>query len=330
MSDSLFVVFGAGQIGSLVTSRLLATGHRVRQVRRTGGTTVKGALEVRGGDVADLQFAEEAGKGATALVNCVVPPYHQWGELLEKVNDGVLHAAKTTKAPLVVLDNLYGYGRPAGAITETSPVAPVSRKGELRAKVAQKLLDAHRSGDARVAIARAADFYGPGVLLAAIFGERFVQRALKGKAVECFGPPDLAHSYAYVADVADGVVSLLQSEKAWGEVWHLPVAKAESTREVAARFGRELGTPLGATVLPAFVLHLLGLFVPAAKELIEMRYQWQLPFVLDDARFRAAFGATATSLDEGVRATVKWMKAGARPADAQGFLQQVSHSTAKT
>jgi nucleoside-diphosphate-sugar epimerase len=42
--------------------------------------------------------------------------------------------------------------------------------------------------------------------------------------------------------------------------------------------------------------------------MLEMRYQWQSPFVLDDAKFRAAFGGTATSLEAGVQATVKWMK----------------------
>ena len=244
----------------------------------------------------------------TALIHCVVPPYHQWGELLEKVNDGVLHAAKTSRAPLVVLDNLYGYGRVDGPMKETSPVAPISRKGALRAKVAQRLLDAHRAGDARVTLARAADFYGPGVTLTAVFGERFIGRALAGKNGECFGPPDLPHSYSYGPDVAAGLVTLAQSEKSWGEVWHLPVAPAESTRAVVERFGRELGTPLQTRVVPGFVLQVMGLFVPPVKELLEMRYQWQAPFVLDDAKFRAAFGGTATSLDEGVRATVKWMK----------------------
>ena len=312
MSESLFVVFGAGQIGGQVAERLLAAGHRVRQVRRSGGTKVTGALEVRGGDVAELRFAEEAAHGATALIHCVVPPYHQWSELLEKVNDGVLHAARTSKAPLVVIDNLYGYGRPEGAMKETSPAAPISRKGELRVKVAQKLLDAHRSGDARVAIARAADFYGPGVTRASVFGERFIGRALAGKSGECFGPPGLLHSYSYAADVAAGLVTLATSDRAWGEVWHLPVAPAESTRDVVTRFGRELGSPLSTRVVPGLVLHAMGLFVPEVKEMLEMRYQWQVPFVLDDAKFRAAFSSSATSLDEGVRETVKWMKE-ARP-----------------
>lgn len=308
MSDSLFVVFGAGQIGGQVTQRLLAAGHRVRQVRRSGGASTKGALEVRGGDLADLTFAEEVGRGATALIHCAVPPYHQWAALLEQVNAGVLHAAKTSKAPLVVLDNLYGYGKPVGPMTEASPVAPISRKGELRAKVAAQLLDAHARGDARVAIARASDFYGPGITLAAIFGERFIGRALAGKAGECFGPPELLHSYSYGPDVAQGLITLANSSKAWGEVWHLPVAPAEPTRSVVARFGDELGVKLGTNVVPTVVLHALGLFVPAMKELIEMAYQWRVPFVLDDAKFRAAFGVQPTALEVGVRETVKWMK----------------------
>ena len=324
MNESLFVVFGAGQIGSQVTSRLLAAGHRVRQVRRSGGTTVNDRLEVRGGDLTDLHFAQESARGATALIHCAVPPYHQWGELLAPMNEGVLHAAKTSKAPLVVLDNLYGYGRPDGPMRETSAVAPISRKGEFRAKVAQRLLDAHRAGEARVAIARAADFYGPGITLAGVFGERFVQRALKGKNTECFGPPDMLHSYSYAPDVADGLVTLATSEKSWGEVWHLPVARAESTRQVVERFARELGVSLEVSVLPVFVLRLLGLFVPAAKELIEMRYQWQTPFVLDDSKFRAAFGGEATSLDAGVAATAKWMRSLRSGASAAASTTQAS------
>lgn len=308
MNDSLFVVFGAGQIGSQVTQRLLAAGHRVRQVRRSGGASVNGRLETRGGDLTDLRFAEEVARGATALIHCAVPPYHQWGELLAPMNEGVLHAAKTSKAPLVVLDNLYGYGRPDAPMRETSTVAPISRKGEFRARVAQRLLEAHRSGEARVSIARAADFYGPGITLAGVFGERFVERALKGKSAECFGPPEILHSYSYGPDVAAGLVTLATSEKSWGEIWHLPVASAESTAAVVARFARELGVSLDVTVLPVMVLRLLGLFVPAARELIEMRYQWQVPFVLDDSKFRAAFGTEPTSLDAGVAATVKWMR----------------------
>ncbi|MFT3711874.1 MAG: NAD-dependent epimerase/dehydratase family protein [Archangium sp.] len=308
MNEQPIVVLGAGQIGSLVTQKLLAAGHRVRQVRRSGAPRSDGLLEVVSGDLSDLAFAERIGRDARAVIHCATPPYHQWMSLLEPLNAGALHAAQN--APLVVLDNLYGYGRPTGPLTETSPVNPCSRKGELRARVAQRLLDAK----AHVTIARASDFYGPNITLAATFGERFGQRIVKGKAGECFGDPTLLHSYSFAGDVADGLITLaLAPQKQSGEIWHLPVAKAESTAAVVSRFGRALGFPDVKTVtVPAPVLHVMGLFVPAVKELIEMRYQWQVPFVLDDSKFRAAFGTGATSLDDGVMATVRALRP-ARP-----------------
>lgn len=316
MNDTI-VVFGAGQIGGQVTQQLLAAGHRVRQVRRSGNAKTEGALEVRVGDLTDPSFAKDVSAGAKALIHCAVPPYHQWTTLLEPMNAGVLHAAKTSGAPLVVLDNLYGYGVPSGPMTETSPVHPCSKKGELRARVAASLLDAHRRGDARVAVARASDFYGPGITLAATFGERFLGRLQKGQPGECFGPPSLPHSYSYGGDVAAGLVTLaLQAEVSMGEVWHLPVAPAESTAAVVAHFGRAMGLakPLAMSQVPGFVLQVMGVFSPPVKELLEMRYQWQAPFVLDDAKFRARFGSSATSLEEGTRATVAWLQAQRRAA----------------
>ena len=162
-----------------------------------------------------------------------------------------------------------------------------------------------------MAIARASDFYGPRVLLAGTFGERFFGRIVKGKPTECFGDAALPHSYSYAPDVAAGLVTLaLSADKSAGEVWHLPVAPAESTAAVVDRFSRALGFGPGRTTsVPTLVLRAMGLFVPAAGELIEMRYQWEVPFVLDDEKFRAAFGGTATSLDDGVQATVAWLKA---------------------
>ena len=309
MNDTI-VVFGAGQIGGQVTEQLLAAGHRVRQVRRSGVAKKEGRLEVRVGDLTDLAFAKDVSVGASGLVHCAVPPYHQWSTLLEPMTAGVLHAAKTSGAPLVVLDNLYGYGVPDGPMTETSPVNPCSRKGELRARVAASLLDAHRRGDARVALARASDFYGPGITLAAIFGERFLARLQKGLPGECFGPPTLEHSYSYGGDVAAGLVTLaLQPGASMGEVWHLPVAPAESTAAVVSHFGRAMGMPkLGTSQVPGFVLQVMGVFSPPVKELLEMRYQWQTPFVLDDTKFRARFGGQATSLEAGTRATVAWLR----------------------
>ena len=53
----------------------------------------------------------------------------------------------------------------------------------------------------------------------------------------------------------------------------------------------------------------LGLVWPLMREVGEMSYQWQAPFILDDSKFRATFGATATPWPEALAATVAWARA---------------------
>jgi hypothetical protein len=56
------------------------------------------------------------------------------------------------------------------------------------------------------------------------------------------------------------------------------------------------------------MLRLAGLFVPEARESVEMSYEFEKPFVLDATKFIRAFGDIATPHLEGIRATVEWYK----------------------
>ena len=60
---------------------------------------------------------------------------------------------------------------------------------------------------------------------------------------------------------------------------------------------------------PTWALRLAGLVVPAARETVEMRYEFEEDFVVDDSAFRAAFGLAATPLDEALADTVAWWRA---------------------
>ena len=53
----------------------------------------------------------------------------------------------------------------------------------------------------------------------------------------------------------------------------------------------------------------MGLVVPLMREINEMLYQWDEPFVVDDRRFRERFGMHPTDADEAAQATVNWAKA---------------------
>lgn len=308
MNNELHVVLGAGQVGTLVARRLLAQGHRVRQVRR--GTEGLPGVEVRSGSLADPAFARAAMEGATVAYHCVNAAYDKWATELLPLTRGVLAGAAGSGARLVVLDNLYMYGKAdQHAMDEDTPVAPSSEKGRLRAEAARLLLDAHARGEARVVIGRASDFYGPGAANAHL-GERFFQRILAGKAGECMGDPDVPHTYSYTPDVADGLVTLgTASDDAWGRPWMLPAVDPVTPREMTRRFGVALGVDARISRVPRFALTLMGWFSPVMREIAEMTYQWESPYRLVDTRFRARFGALPTPLDHGVAATAEWARA---------------------
>lgn len=304
--SELHVVLGAGQIGTLLAQRLLAQGHRVRQVRRGPAGAPAPGLEWWSGDLSDPQFAKEAMSGASVAYQCVCPPYHRWPQELPQLVRGTLEGAARSGAKLVVLDNLYAYGKPEGPIDEETPQNPCSKKGELRARLADEMLATHRRGDARVVLGRASDFFGPGVTLASIFGERYYRRVLSGKAAETFGDASMPHTYSYGPDVAEGLRLLGTREAALGKVWMLPASMSGSTTVALEHMARALGAHTGVTKVPTFVLRALGVFVPAMAEMVEMVYQWEVPFVVSDERFLRTFGVTATPAVRAAGDTAAW------------------------
>lgn len=307
MNNELHVVLGAGQIGSRLSKLLLAKGHRVRIIQRSKPSASVANLEHMAGDITDLGFAEQATRGASVVYDCMNPPYHLWPEQLLAMGCGAVHGASCAGAKLVALDCLYMYGRPNGPLTENAPLTPCSKKGVLRVELANMRLTAHRQGKVPVAIGRASDFFGPNLQFSA-WGDRFFQRIHAGQAAECMGDPDMPHAYTYADDVARGLVTLGERSEALGRVWHLPTNPAESTRSLAKKLGAALGLDVKTKRVPKLLLRGIGLFDPFMREVVEMTYQWEMPFAVDDSAFRQAFGYGATPVAEQVAATAAWAR----------------------
>lgn len=309
-SPPLHVVFGAGQIGRRLAAELLDRGLRVRLVQRGAPRPARDGLAWHRADATDAAAAAEAARGAAVVYDCTNPAaYHRWDTLLLPLKRGVREAAARAGARLVVLDNLYMYGRPpSGApFDEDTPLAPCSRKGELRALLARELLEAHARGDVRATSGRASDFFGPGVGNA-LLGERFAARVLAGKPLEMGGDPDLPHAYSYAPDVARGLAALGADAAADGRVWHLPVAWTGTTRALVTEVAAALGRAGAVRSAPDWLLRVLGLLDPAIGAAAEMTYQWKVPYVPDDRRFRAAFGVEPTTPERAVAETAAWIR----------------------
>ncbi|MBI5931455.1 MAG: NAD(P)H-binding protein [Chloroflexi bacterium] len=307
-SNELHVVFGTGPVGRAVTQELVNRGKKVRVVNRSGKADVPVGVEISKGDVTDHAFAREAAKGASVVYQCTNPPYTEWVALFPALQAGVLEGAVSTGAKLIVMDNLYMYGSTNGkTLTEDLPDAATSRKGALRAKMAQDIMAAHKSGKVRAAIGRASDFFGPGAFDSAA-GDRLFLAALAGKAAGVIGNPDLPHTYSFVPDIGKALVTLGERDEALGQIWHLPSPETVTTREFVNRVFKETGHTPRLQVANKLMVRAMGLFVPIMREFIEMYYEYNEPFIMSHDKFTKAFGAEVTPLQDAIRTTVAWFR----------------------
>ena len=311
------VIFGTGPLGLSVMDELVARGRQVTLVNRRGAADepLPAGVTVARGDATNPDSVAVVCAGADVVFHCAQPEYHEWPEKFPPITQGIVAGLARLneggKGPRLVMgDNLYMYGPTHGApIREDLPYAAADRKGRTRAAMASFVLDAHRDGRIVATIGRAADFYGPRVSGSAV-GDLFFEPALAGKPANVLGKPDLPHTYTYIRDFARGLVTLSEHEAAFGRAWHVPSAPAVSTRHFAELVGAEIGRPVKLRAAGPFMMTVVGLFSPGAREMKDMMYEFAEPFVVDDSAFRAAFnGAPApTPHETAIRETVSWYR----------------------
>ena len=129
---------------------------------------------------------------------------------------------------------------------------------------------------------------------------------MNGKPADFVGNPNLPHSYSYVPDIAAGLAILGTDERAIGGTWHLPGPETVSTKALLELVASELGHPVGVRALPKLAVRALGIFNPTIRELVELTYEFDAPFVLDTTKFESTFGTAGTPLTDAIRATLAW------------------------
>jgi nucleoside-diphosphate-sugar epimerase len=306
--DQLHVVFGAGQVGRALGARLAGLGLPVRVISRSRPAELAQGADWRAADATNRAAAAEASQGASVVYQCLNAPYTDWPKHFPPLQRGVLSAAERNGALLVSLENLYGYGPTEGkAMTEDLPLAATTVKGRTRAAMTEELLAAADAGRVRIAIGRASDFFGAGATESSL-GERVFANAIAGKRADFIGNPDLPHTYSYIPDIAAGLATLGTDERAIGGVWHLPGPETVTTRELLELVAGDVGHPVGVRSLPKLAVRALGLFNPTLRELVELSYEFEQPFVLDTTKYESTFGSEATPLATAIATTVAWYR----------------------
>ncbi len=302
------VIFGTGAIGLATFDALRRRGETARLVNRSGHARVPDDVEVIGGDARDPAFTTTAAEGAQVVYQTLNPPYAEWTAQFPLLQAGVLAAAEATGARLVSMENVYMYGRPAGRVlTEDRAYEAHTGKGRLRARMALELLAAHDAGRVEVAIGRASDYFGPRGGAQSNLGDRVFPAALTGKTSTVLGDPDQPHTYTYVPDIGEGLAVLGEHPDAPGQVWHLPNdPDTRTTRQLVDVVYQQAGRPHGRLRrLPPVLLRALGLVNPTARELVEMQYQFDEPFVVDSSKITDKLGIAATPVEQALADTLR-------------------------
>ena len=215
-SNRTALVLGAsGGVGGEVARRLLARGWTVRALHRdparlSPSSGLTGATWRRGDAMSGADVAAAA-VGVSDIVHAVNPPrYRKWSKLVLPMVDNAIAAPRANGAKIVLPGTVYNFGPDAfPVLSETSPQNPVTVKGRIRVEM-ERRLHAAASAGASVLIVRAGDFFGPSPS-----NSWFAQSLVKpGRAVTAISYPGRAgvgHQWAYLPDVAETIVRLLET-----------------------------------------------------------------------------------------------------------------------
>jgi nucleoside-diphosphate-sugar epimerase len=307
------VIGATGSFGGHAAAALTHHGWTVRALARDPGAARAKAgarmpIDWIAGDGMNADDVTRAAAGARVIVHAANPPgYKNWRGLAIPMLAATIAAAESVGARIVLPGNVYNYAPESGArITETAPERPVTRKGRVRVEMEQMLRDAAGRG-AKSLVLRAGDFFGPAAPNSSLEWLT-TRRGGRLRSVYAPGPADVGHAFAYLPDLAETLARLLdrESELAAFETFHFAghwLAKADELVAAVRRAADDPAIPLKPFPYP--LIYALSPVVETFRELLEMRYLWEKPIGLDDAKLRAFLGEVPeTPLDIGVRETL--------------------------
>lgn len=305
------LVLGAtGGIGGAVARKLAERGYSVRALHRNAQAMAARTPQFSWlqGDAMSRDDVMRAADGADVIVHGVNPPgYRNWSQLVVPMIENTIAAAEAVGARIIMPGTVYNYGPDAqSAIVEDSPQRPLTVKGAIRVQLEQRL-EAAASRGVQVILVRAGDFFGPNAGNN-WFAQAVVKPGQPVKAITNPGARGVGHQWAYLPDVAETMVQLLEraDELPAFARFHMEGFWDKDGLQLGAAIRRVAGRPkLKIKGFAWSLLYLLWPFVPVFRELTEMRYLWKQPVRMDNSKLVAFLGAEPrTPIDEAVRATL--------------------------
>lgn len=297
------VILGSGgSVGKDLAKELIPYTEKIRLVSRNP-QKIQESDELYPCDLLKGESVKKALYGAEVAYLTVGLEYKArvWEEQWPAIMKNTISACKEHGTRLVFFDNIYMYHPDhLYMMTEETPVYPVTRKGKVRTAIARMLYDEISSGKLDALIARAADFYGPG-LNNSLFNRMIANPVARGKNAQWFCSIDYKHNFTYTPDAAKATALLGNTQSAFGQVWHLPSSEPLTIREWIDLVSPDKKKKNRITIVPGKMIRVLGLFSPVMREFREMLYQYDRDYVFDSSKFETVFGIQATPAADAVQ-----------------------------
>lgn len=300
-------ILGAGGgAGTEITRELSNYTKDIRVVSRNP-KKVNDTDQLMKADLTDPKQLDDAVKGSEIVYVTIAFPYNikVWRELWPKFMKNLIETCSKYKAKIVFVDNVYMYDpKYLSDMTEETPINPISEKGKVRAEIATMLIDAVEKNKVEALIARAPDFYGPGLANTMLY-QSVYSNLLKDKNPQWLGKLDVIHNYIYSKDIGKAVPLLGNTPDAYNQVWHLPTTDKKLTnRQWIELIMNAMNKHKKIQTMPDWMISLVGIFMPILRELKDVGYQFKQDYFFNSSKFNKRFNYTPISPEDGIREMV--------------------------
>lgn len=298
-------ILGAnGQIGEELARELKRNFTSDIRIVSRKAKKINDTDEVFSADLSIREKAIEAVKGSEIAYFTLGLPISSalWEGQFPLILRNVIDACKINGTKLVFFDNTYMYPQDDRVLTEETAFAPVGRKGRVRRKMAEMVLEEIKSGELEAVICRAPEFYGPGKTQS-ITNTLLFSNIKAGKKLKVPLSASKKRSLIWTPDASQATALIGNTPDAYGQTWHLPVDKSHPTYKEFIRIASGIySRDLKYAVVPKFMFKIGSFFNRSVKELLELLPRYEYDNIFDDSKFRKRFPEfQVTTYKQGIR-----------------------------
>ena len=242
-------------------------------------------------DLLEAEQTNEAVKGSDIAYLTVGLPMDTelWEVQFPVIMRNVIDACKEQKVKLVFFDNTYMFPQNEDTLTEDTPFKPVGRKGTVRAKITNMLLDEMERGEIEAMICRAPEFYGPGETKS-ITNFLIFESIRKGERPKIMLRDDVLKTLIWTPDASQAMALLGNTPDAYGKSWHLPCDDNRLTyKEFMAEVSRVYKQDFQYDILSREFIEQQSTSNKVFEELLELLPRYEHDNVFDSSRFKGRF-----------------------------------------